>query len=202
MDDKLKSKILRLLSKAGISPDEAADFLAQDEVNEEAGKSEADTESEKTPKAPAEEAISEVHVKKAEESPAPEKPATPEPPTVEPPTPPVAAGTLPAATVPPETPPTPEPLPAPEAPVPSEKPADDYSQFAQLKGELNELRKAVEGLRASNASLLKNLAEAGSIDLIDDVTRAGIDENRAPARDPSSASQDDVLARLNRGKGY
>lgn len=111
---------------------------------------------------------------------------------------------VPPTDVPPvDVPPTDLP-PAPEGAVPPAMPElppmVSIEEFNALKADLEETKKANEGLRAAVDSLKEALTAAGIIDGAS-ATSVGIDSPSAPGHSNVSTVMDDILAEINH-KGY
>lgn len=97
----------------------------------------------------------------------------------------------------PPLPPTEEVPPAIEPELP---PMVSLEEFEQVKNQLEETRKANEGLQARLSSLEEALKSAGIIEGSIE-SSVGFDDPSAPGRNVSDTTLDDVIAEINR-KGY
>lgn len=106
------------------------------------------------------------------------------------------------AVVPPEEelPPAAEEIPAEKPPVPELPPVVSLEEFNQVKSELEELKKAHEGLKANYEAMFEALKSAGVVDG-NQVSAVGQDEPSAPGRNNVDTTMDDILAEINR-KAY
>ena len=147
------------------------------------------------------------------EEPVQEEPVqTDVPPVVEeePVVPPVEEGAIDPASVlqeevpPVDVPPTEEVPPvqegAPVPPMPELPPMVSIEEFNAVKTDLEETKKALEGMKAAYESMKEALTAAGVIDGAS-ATEVGIDSPSAPGHNNVSTVMDDILAEINR-KGY
>ena len=149
------------------------------------------------------------------EEPVPEEPVAADVPPVveeEPIATPVEEGVVDPASVPvEEVPPVDVPQEEPVPPLPEEgapavppmpelPPMVSSEEFNAVKTDLEETKKALEGIQAAYESMKEALTAAGVIDGAS-ATEVGIDRPSAPGHSNISTALDDVLAEINR-KGY
>lgn len=119
---------------------------------------------------------------------------------------PIDPASVPQEEVPPvDVPPVEEPVPpvqegAPVPPMPELPPMVSIEEFNAVKTDLEETKKALEGMKAAYDSMKEALTAAGVIDGAS-ATEVGIDNPSAPGHSNVSTVLDDVLAEINR-KGY
>ena len=196
-------KLKAALAELGLEEGQIEEVVAasSDEPKEDPeGKSEEENTSGENP-AP-EEKPSESEGNEGEGDVVPPQDEVPAEPEVVPPVPEVPQDEVPVEEPPVEEPPV-EEVPAEEPPVPGpELPPQFVSieEFAEVKNELAEQKKANEGLLARVGSLEQALKDAGVIDGSVD-SSVGIDDPSAPGATNVDTTLDDVLRDINR-KGY
>lgn len=195
MNDMIE-KLRAVLAELGVEPEkiEAAIAALSEEpapVSPEGEGEDPSTSSEEPiPEVPADDVppvVEEVPVEALSE----EAPAAPES---------VPQEEVPSEEVPPVEVPAEEPQPEVPAAMPELPPMVSIEEFNAVKSDLEETKKALEGLKAANDSLKEALTQAGVIDGAS-ATEVGIDRPSAPGHSNISTTMDDILAEINR-KGY